>query len=130
MLFSDCRVSRDTPGLPACHHGQSHSAGGRRQPSSLSPARMLTVVLLALWVATHTPTAVDGADRDPLPRVVPETVGVSSAGLQQATALLDRFVAEQKVAGAVAAVARRGRLVYLEARGVQDIDSRAPMTDR
>jgi CubicO group peptidase (beta-lactamase class C family) len=48
----------------------------------------------------------------------------------EATALLERFVAEQKIAGAVAAVSRAGKVEYLEAVGVQDLQTRAPMTDR
>lgn len=73
---------------------------------------------------------VASAGQDPLPRATPESVGLSTPGLAKATALLDRFVAERKIAGAVAAIARKGRLVYLEARGLQDVESRAPMTDR
>jgi CubicO group peptidase (beta-lactamase class C family) len=67
---------------------------------------------------------------DPLPRATPASVGLSADRLQEATALLRRFVNEQKVAGVVAAVARRGKLVYLESAGVQSLESRAPMTDR
>ena len=52
------------------------------------------------------------------------------APLRDATALLRRFVDEHKIAGAVAAVARRGKLAYLEAAGFQDIAARTPMTDR
>jgi CubicO group peptidase (beta-lactamase class C family) len=63
------------------------------------------------------------------PRAAPEAVGLSQARLAEATDLLKRFVAEQKVAGAVAAVARRGKLAYLEAVGVQDVATRAPMAD-
>ena len=39
-------------------------------------------------------------------------------------------MAEQTIAGAVAAVARNGKLAYLEAVGVQDLATRAPMTER
>jgi CubicO group peptidase (beta-lactamase class C family) len=67
---------------------------------------------------------------DPLPRATPQAVGLEPAKLAEATALLNRFVAERKIAGAVAAVARHGRLAYLESVGVQDLDSRASMTDR
>ena len=35
-----------------------------------------------------------------------------------------------EIAGAVAAVARRGQVAYLEAVGVQDLETRAPMTER
>ena len=63
-------------------------------------------------------------------RVTPEAAGLSAAGLREATALLNRYVAEQRIAGAVAAVARRGQLAYLETAGVQDLQTRAPMTER
>ncbi len=64
------------------------------------------------------------------PRVAPQTVGLSPSTLAEATALLHRYVEERKIAGAVAAVSRRGTLAYLEAVGVQDLQTRAPMTDR
>jgi CubicO group peptidase (beta-lactamase class C family) len=63
-------------------------------------------------------------------RVNPEAAGLSSERLREATALLNRYVAEQRIAGAVAAVARRGQLAYLETAGVQDLQTRAPMTER
>ena len=66
----------------------------------------------------------------PLPRATPEAVGMSTERLQIATALLRQFVADRKIAGAVAAVARRGKLVYLEPVGLQSLESRAPMTER
>ena len=55
---------------------------------------------------------------------------MSSERLQNATALLRQFVADRKVAGAVAAVVRRGKLVYLEPIGLQSLESRTPMTER
>jgi len=70
------------------------------------------------------------AEASALPRAVPGAVGLASASLSDATALLKRFVAERKIAGAVAAVARHGKLAYLESVGVQDLDSRSPMTER
>jgi CubicO group peptidase (beta-lactamase class C family) len=63
----------------------------------------------------------------PLPPSAPQDVGLKPAQLSEATELLKRFVAEQKLAGAVAAVARRGRLAYIEAAGLQDIAARRPM---
>ena len=65
-----------------------------------------------------------------LPRVAPESVGLDGAKLREATQLLHQFVADRKVAGAVAAVARRGKLAYFEAVGVQDLDTKSPMTHR
>jgi len=85
------------------------------------------LLALGLWLLTSTPVV---AAQSPLARAAPETVGLAPEGLHEATALLTRYVAEQKIAGAVAAVARKGRLAYLEAVGVQDLSTRAPMTER
>jgi CubicO group peptidase (beta-lactamase class C family) len=60
----------------------------------------------------------------------PEAAGLSPARLREATDLLNRYVAEQRIAGAVAAVARRGQIGYFEAVGVQDLKTRVPMTAR
>jgi CubicO group peptidase (beta-lactamase class C family) len=65
-----------------------------------------------------------------LPRTSPSSVGLDERRLREATDLLKQFVAEQKIAGAVAAVARRGQLAYFEPVGVQDLDSRTPMSER
>jgi CubicO group peptidase (beta-lactamase class C family) len=82
---------------------------------------MRTVTLLMLAVM-----AVQAAA---LPRATPESVGMSDERLQAATALLRQFVADRKIAGAVAAVARRGKIVYLQPVGLQSLESRAPMTE-
>jgi CubicO group peptidase (beta-lactamase class C family) len=74
--------------------------------------------------------AVTLAARQQLPRARPEAAGLSSARLHEASDLLNRYVAEQRIAGAVAAVARRGQVGYLEAVGVQDLQTRVPMTER
>ena len=64
-----------------------------------------------------------------LPRATPESVGMSSDKLQHVTALLRQLVADRKISGAVAAVARKGKLVYLEPVGLQDFETKAPMTE-
>lgn len=65
-----------------------------------------------------------------LGRVLPESVGLSGAELRRATELLNQFVADRKIAGAVAAVARSGQLAYFESVGMQDLDTRVPMNER
>ncbi len=65
-----------------------------------------------------------------LPRVPPGEVGLDEGKLRAATQLLTQFVTDQKIAGAVAAVARRGRLAYFETVGVQDLETKTPMTER
>ncbi len=71
-----------------------------------------------------------GAVARQTPRARPEAAGLSAARLRDATDLLNRYVSEHRIAGAVAAVARRGQVAYLEAVGVQDLETRAPMTER
>ncbi len=80
-------------------------------------------------VALATLASIRGA-ADPMPRATPEAAGMSSGRLQAATALLRQYVSDRKIAGAVAAVARRGKLVYLEPVGLQSLESKALMTER
>src|SRR5262245_30125959 len=88
---------------------------------------MRTHRLIAFALSTTLLAATIVADGDPLPRATPESVGLSPAPLRAATDLLNQFVADHKIAGAVAAVARQGKLVYLEPVGYQNINARAPM---
>lgn len=60
----------------------------------------------------------------------PASLGLAPATLAEGTALLRQYVADGKIAGAVAAVARRGSVGYLEAVGVLDLQTRTPMTPR
>ena len=86
----------------------------------------LSVVLAVCLSATAVAAAQDRA----LPRATPQSVGVSPERLKDVTELLNQFVADRKIAGAVAAVARHGKVAYLEAAGFQDIESRTAMTER
>lgn len=79
------------------------------------------MVVLALFMLRAAPT---------MPRATPDAVGMSPERLQSATAILRQYVADRKIAGGVAAVARRGKLVYLEPVGLQSFESKAPMTER
>jgi CubicO group peptidase (beta-lactamase class C family) len=53
--------------------------------------------------------------------------GMDAARLKQVRSRLQRFVDEQLVSGAVTLVARRGRVVSLEAVGYSDLAARRPM---
>ena len=61
------------------------------------------------------------------PRATPESVGLSSERLARVTDALQHHVDAGDVAGVVAAVVRRGRLVYLETLGHLDIEAGRPM---
>lgn len=62
-----------------------------------------------------------------LPTSAPEVVGLSSERLERIEALIERSIDAEDIAGAVALVARRGRVAYLESVGMADIDDREPM---
>lgn len=58
----------------------------------------------------------------------PEVAGFSSAKLERVRKVMQRRVEENQIPGGVVAIARQGRLVFLEAYGMQDRDSKIPMT--
>ena len=85
------------------------------KPCSRYVASAVAVLLLALPVTAQE-----------LARAVPEEVGLSSARLDRLTAVLEQYVEEGRIPGAVALVARRGRVAYLEAFGHRDREAGAP----
>lgn len=61
------------------------------------------------------------------PRATPESVGMSAQRLDRLTEGLQAYVDQGRVAGSVALVARRGKVVYLRAFGQRDRESASPM---
>ncbi len=57
----------------------------------------------------------------------PGSVGLSAENLQRISPTIQKFIDEEKIAGAVAIVARRGRAVHFEAYGMRHREVRAPM---
>ncbi len=57
----------------------------------------------------------------------PESVGMSSAALAQATSRLLKHIDDGEISGVVAAVARYGKLIYFESLGQMDIENSIPM---
>jgi CubicO group peptidase (beta-lactamase class C family) len=58
----------------------------------------------------------------------PEEVGLSSERLQRVAQMIQRRIAAGDLAGAVVAVARKGRVAYINAQGVMDLETKQPMT--
>ena len=58
-----------------------------------------------------------------LARTSPSSVGLSEDHLAELTALMQEHVDHKKLAGAVAVVARRGKVAYLQCIGKQDIEA-------
>jgi CubicO group peptidase (beta-lactamase class C family) len=57
---------------------------------------------------------------DALPTATPEEVGLSSARLARVTEVVKAEIAKGRYSGAVALVARRGKIAYFEAFGQRD----------
>ena len=71
--------------------------------------------------------AAASAAAQPLPTAAPETVGFSSLRLQRIDAFFAQEVERNRVAGAVVAISRQGRLVYFKAFGFADKAKGLPM---
>lgn len=89
--------------------------------SMMSFARRTGLAGIALLLAQPVLAA------DPLPRVDPARAGFSAAALQR----IDRFfadeIAQDRIPGAVVAIAREGKLVYYKAIGFHDKAANVPM---
>jgi CubicO group peptidase (beta-lactamase class C family) len=83
---------------------------------TLFSCALLIVVLGLTNVTSDTPTA------------RPEDVGLSSERLQRVSQMIQRHMAAGNIAGAVTAVARKGRVAHVSAQGVMDLESKQPMT--
>ncbi|HWH47181.1 MAG TPA: serine hydrolase domain-containing protein, partial [Burkholderiales bacterium] len=78
--------------------------------------------IFALWFVAF---AVFAAD---LPRAKPESVGISSERLENIRKVLGAQVDAGVIPGYVALVARHGKVVYYESYGVQNPNTRKPMS--
>lgn len=67
---------------------------------------------------------------DAMPRADAATLGLNPIALDSIAGTLDRHVADGLLAGAVVGVAREGRVAWLGASGVQDLETGVPMSDR
>jgi CubicO group peptidase (beta-lactamase class C family) len=85
--------------------------------------RSLTCATLLGWILTASLAFAQG-----LPTASPEAVGLSSSRLARVTEIVKGEIAKGRYPGAVALVARRGKVAYFEALGQRDPQSGAPMT--
>ena len=57
----------------------------------------------------------------------PNASGLSPERLERVTAVLDKYIADGAIAGAVSLIYRHGEVAHLSARGFQDTDTKTPM---
>jgi len=96
----------------------------------MKPSRrsLLTAFVLIACSSAQTISNVCAADAPKaLPACQAAEVGMDAAKLAEIPERMRAFVEEHQVAGAVTLVARRGRVVHLEAVGWADVDGEKPM---
>ena len=91
--------------------------GNRRQFISVSAILFALVVFL--------PCALPAEN---LATVKPESVGMSAERLARIRTAMQRYIDRNEVPGVVTLVARKGRIVHLDAIGYRDAEAKAPMT--
>jgi CubicO group peptidase (beta-lactamase class C family) len=92
---------------------------------ALAPLRR---AMLATCLATACALApADVASAGELPTARPEAVGIAREGLTDIAELLEARIEAGELTGAVTGIARRGRVVHLEARGMMDLEAGKPM---
>lgn len=91
-----------------------------------NPAPLVLALAASVAAVSAGPAAAPAAAQE-LPRAAPEEVGLSSAGLAEATRRLQSHVDAGDIAGVVAGVIRHGRLAYFEALGDLDRERGLPM---
>ena len=64
---------------------------------------------------------------DGLPRAVPEDVGMSTSRLERIAPVMQGYVDDGKIPGALTMIARAGRLVHFEKFGMQDVATEKPL---
>jgi CubicO group peptidase (beta-lactamase class C family) len=87
----------------------------------MKPRRKWAVVLVVACLLASALVARE------IPTAQPEEVGLSSAKLAEMQAVARKMVDEEKVAGIVTMVARRGGICHFEAYGSRDIEASEPM---
>lgn len=83
--------------------------------------RSLLILFLILFLLTP-----DAAVHS-LPVASPKEMGFSEARLNRINQVVQSYVDEQKIAGAITLIARKGKLVHFQTFGKMDIESNRPM---
>ena len=90
--------------------------------------RFVSGLAVVVALALISPVSlIRGAEDDNLPMASPEEVGMSSQRLQRVSALMQRHIDQNLLAGTVSLIARHGKVVHLEAQGFSDKDAGVPM---
>lgn len=93
------------------------------QAGKMIRSAILTGSILLLSVATCAQKSPEAT----FPLTSPETLGFSSAKLEQTRQQMQRYVDERKLPGLITLLARQGKVVHAKKYGMQDIENNRPM---
>jgi CubicO group peptidase (beta-lactamase class C family) len=97
--------------------------------SQLAWVFLFFVFLIADIGLLNSPVSAQSADVKDLSVTSPKEVGLSSDRLEHLTQEIDRNIEEGHLAGSVVLIARNGKIAYLNAAGMQDIEEDIPMKE-
>jgi len=101
----------------------------QRKTFTVVLASILAAGLLAGCAPRGTDSASDAGTLAGLPRVTPESAGMSSERLDRIRPAFESYVTDGKLSGVITAVARDGKVVHFEASGFQDVEAGEPMAE-
>src|SRR5689334_19679663 len=102
---------------------RNRSEGGHHMSTVSRRAAAFAGSAVAFLIAAWPAATLAGS----LPTAKPEDVGMSSERLARIGPAMQKHIDAGEIAGVVTLVARRGRVVHLEAHGYSDIAKRTPM---
>ncbi len=92
---------------------------------------MKTIVIRLLVIVLLPSVILLSCSRDSTPSVlvpaIPESVGFSSQRLERIDRLVNRYIEEEKIQGATALIARKGKIVYHKGFGMKNIEENQMM---
>ena len=83
---------------------------------TLLPLRRFAVLVLAVALTAAS-----------LPSDKPEAVGLSSDRLQRINLMIQRYMDDGEITGAITMVSRRGKVAHFESQGLMDLEQKTPM---
>jgi len=91
--------------------------------------RLLAVarLILCCWLVIFCLAAPQNGQATTLPDAKPETVGLASARLDKIEGAFQKYVDDGQVPGLAVAIARYGKLAYLNRIGLRDIENELPL---
>ena len=102
---------------------ESFISSSRKQLLSFNSAINVLVIVTTFFFSN-----LSFAQDSPLPEASPESVGLSSDRLNKIDTVFKTGILENKIPGAVIAIARHGKLVYFKAFGMQNTEEGIPMS--